>query len=402
VHEPRPTRRPVLATLAAFVAALVAVFGGAAPVVAQDRIVFTQPSVSSLVGGSWNLLAFDAEGDTATDLVLWRTTDVTRFMVGTNTEGSFAFTAFPSGPLIDPTVRFYHGDFNNDGLEDLLVHRTTDGRFQVGLRSGSGWGPFTDWSIALGFPASVQVLTGDFSGDGLDDVMVYDAAGGGVAMGWNVGSQFTFLGLGSLGAGVNWRFTVGRFTGQSRDELAGHRPSDGALFLMALSGVQLVSSQWGTVSPTLAQVDQLLAGDFNRDGRSDVLAYEEATGDLAVGLSTGASFELQRWGALPGPGTWRLATGEFVRPLQADVAAYDAATSTLWLGDNKQRQCSNGFDDDLDGLADYPADPQCDSAADNDEGRSCGLGGELVLALGLLRRWRRGPGSKQTQLPASP
>jgi hypothetical protein len=31
-------------------------------------------------------------------------------------------------------------------------------------------------------------------------------------------------------------------------------------------------------------------------------------------------------------------------------------------------QCSDGLDNDLNGLADYPADPNCSSAEDNDEG----------------------------------
>ena len=103
-------------------------------------------------------------------------------------------------------------------------------------------------------------------------------------------------------------------------------------------------------------------------------------------------------------------------------------------GPSEAPQCSNGIDDDGDGFVDFPSDPGCESAAglreyamcqdgidnegdgtidfdggatlhggvavgppdrqcvhsyDDREAPSCGLGAELVVALGALLRWRR-------------
>ena len=49
-------------------------------------------------------------------------------------------------------------------------------------------------------------------------------------------------------------------------------------------------------------------------------------------------------------------------------------------------QSSNGVDDDLDGQVDYPADTKCKNVKDNDERTDppCGLGAELAFVMALL------------------
>jgi hypothetical protein len=62
------------------------------------------------------------------------------------------------------------------------------------------------------------------------------------------------------------------------------------------------------------------------------------------------------------------------------------------LGMREDPQCDNDLDDDGDLAIDYPADTRCRGAWDNDEASNpggCGLGAELLLALGSLRRARR-------------
>ena len=58
---------------------------------------------------------------------------------------------------------------------------------------------------------------------------------------------------------------------------------------------------------------------------------------------------------------------------------------------NPTKQCANGVDDDGDTLADYPADPQCRDADDDNElsDTGCGLGAELALLLVAAARARR-------------
>jgi DNA-binding beta-propeller fold protein YncE len=62
------------------------------------------------------------------------------------------------------------------------------------------------------------------------------------------------------------------------------------------------------------------------------------------------------------------------------------------LSNREDPACNDGIDNDGDGLVDFPDDPECTSAYDGDESRgrpACGVGAELVLALAVLRIRRR-------------
>jgi len=74
--------------------------------------------------------------------------------------------------------------------------------------------------------------------------------------------------------------------------------------------------------------------------------------------------------------------------MDADVALYAIDVTPAFT------RCSNGLDDDGDGLVDYPADPECHAPLARSEspssGGGCGLGAELALlfAAGLALRRR--------------
>lgn len=67
------------------------------------------------------------------------------------------------------------------------------------------------------------------------------------------------------------------------------------------------------------------------------------------------------------------------------------ADPTCYSGGRENAQCSNGVDDDGDGLIDWPTDTRCSSSWDDDElaNPACGFGAELVVVLGMVGALRK-------------
>jgi sugar lactone lactonase YvrE/mono/diheme cytochrome c family protein len=121
-------------------------------------------------------------------------------------------------------------------------------------------------------------------------------------------------------------------------------------------------------------------------------SVSDADGDsvtvTASGLPPGISWDAATLTAsgTPPPGS----EGGYTATLEASDGGALVPGVVQWLV--KVPQCSNGIDDDGDGLLDHPADPQCASPTDDSEGyvQACGLGFEVAFALGLLALRRRG------------
>jgi DNA-binding beta-propeller fold protein YncE len=123
--------------------------------------------------------------------------------------------------------------------------------------------------------------------------------------------------------------------------------------------------------------------------RSQVFRVSDPDGDPVTVTASG----------LPPGLTWHAATRTATgTPVPGSAGTY---TVTLEATDGvalvpgvfqwtvKVPQCSNGIDDDGDAAMDHPADPQCMSPTDDTEGAACGLGFEVVFAVGPIMALRR-------------
>ena len=122
------------------------------------------------------------------------------------------------------TEPVYTGDFDGDGRNDVLLRYGSgiNWIWDVGLSTGSGFRPAGNWYWARG-GTTEPVYTGDFDGDGRDDVLL------------------------RYGSGLSWIWDVGLSTG------TGFRPAG--------------NWYWGRGGTT----EPVYTGDFNGDGRDDVL-----------------------------------------------------------------------------------------------------------------------------------
>jgi hypothetical protein len=153
----------------------------------------------------------------------------------------------------------------------------------------------------------------------------------------STGSSFITRLWGRWGAGANtWTdVLVGDFNGDGRDDLAGRQVSTGDWWVALANnaGDGFINQRWGRWNPSVKWLD-VQVGDFNFDGRDDLVGRLESTGDWWVAKSTAGGFVNElwgRWGA--GPNTWTdVMVGDFNRDGRDDVAGRHQATGDWWVG----------------------------------------------------------------------
>ena len=180
------------------------------------------------------------------------------------------------------------GDFNGDGLADLMITPSPSANHQVELSNGDG--SFNDSTT---YSASLTIAgLGDFDGDGCTDIL--ESSGTTITIVYSCHPATSSLTI-SISAGA--QITVGDFNGDGKDDILVTYPSAaGTLYLSTGTGFVATSfsvpSDWGKYL--------IVTGDWNGDGREDIaLIAPGGTGLYGVGtshsiwLSTGTGFSQQ-------------------------------------------------------------------------------------------------------------
>ncbi|MBL1201109.1 MAG: S8 family serine peptidase [Nostoc sp. GBBB01] len=205
------------------------------------------------------------------------------------------------------------GDFNGDGRDDLA------NVFQNGRRADidvyiSNNGSFTNqrWATQQGgFWNNQKWLVGDFNGDGLDDLAKVFNDGNQASIDVHVsnGSSFTIGRWATRQGGFanNQKWLVGDFNGDGRDDFASvfNDANQASINVYLSNGNSLENVGWATQQGGFSEEQKWLAGDFNGDGRDDLAnVFNDANqASIDVHLSNGKSFTNQRWATQQG-GFW--------------------------------------------------------------------------------------------------
>lgn len=201
-------------------------------------------------------------------------------------------------------------DFNGDGILDLVYA----GEYGIGAMLGKGDGTFTS-SFTSPPAAGWEIATGDFDGDGNQDIVAVFASAQGKP---GVLSFFSGKGDGTFQAPLTTSLAPGPAA-----VLAGDFNGDGKLDLAVLfsNGVTIYfgegdgSFQQAATYPTGGGASWILAGDLNNDGRLDLVMTTTSSVTTLLGRGDGTFVQVTR------------------TPLRGISNAGDSGPSTMSLAD---------------------------------------------------------------------
>jgi len=189
-------------------------------------------------------------------------------------------------------------DFNGDGLPDVAA-MTPSGVWWAAINQGDGTGRnlrMTRWSGSAGW---TDVVSGDFNGDGRGDIAGRTSTGGWwVAQSRPILVGFTNSLFAQWSTGTTWSDVVaGDFNADGRTDIAG-RAANGAWWaaLATASGLAVNTRMGRWVGEAFVDV---AVGDVNGDGRGDIIGRAtDGTWWAEVASAAGTGFTSQlmtRW-----------------------------------------------------------------------------------------------------------
>jgi hypothetical protein len=199
-------------------------------------------------------------------------------------------------------------DFNGDGKLDL-AGVDEGGGVRLALGNGDGtFQPVMEYAAGL-FPYTV--VAGDFNGDGKLDLATSNLGSNDISVLLGNGDG-TFQTAKTVAVGIAGHLVARDFNGDGRLDLAvsGSDPTTGASEIAVLLGNGDGTFQPAKFYAAGKSVNDLVAGDFNGDGKLDLAAIDALEGDIIVFLGNGD-------GTFSDPG--QFATTAHATPLVADV-----------------------------------------------------------------------------------
>jgi RHS repeat-associated protein len=226
------------------------------------------------------------------------------------------------------------GDFNGDGFEDLFFYQPGSASDWVWFWFGRHGGGYN--AKSFGVSNTYTPLVGDFDGDSYSDIYWYGSGAASDTL-WfgddDVDAAGTSFDTGTTTVNGVYLPVTGDFDGNGADDIFWYAPGSTADAIWYFS--TSVRNQWTSVSKTVSGTFTLVAGNFDGDGFSDVMFHtaSSAVDNVWWGQASQAGFGPTGQSDPNLTGTFVPFAGDFDGDGKDDLFAYSASgADTMWWG----------------------------------------------------------------------
>jgi hypothetical protein len=266
-------------------------------------------AVSGTSGAGLQVSVGRLNADAAADLVFYRA--ATGEWAEALNAGPGRFVVRASGTGV-PHQQLLLADFTGEGLDDRLMYDPRTGT--VAVTTHDTHGVVTE--ARRTWPLGVRLYAADYNGDGFADLAGHDAQSGRGFVALRTKTDFVLV---DTKWGAGWAVTPARLSDARRSDLVFYNAQSGA------ARVAVSDSRGGFTSQTYTWPSGLAlqAADLEGDGRDDLFGYSSHSGAwwTAAFSSDGISESKGEW-----TGGWHAATGDLDGDGRTDVVLYDPLT----------------------------------------------------------------------------
>jgi hypothetical protein len=186
------------------------------------------------------------------------------------------------------------GDVNGDGWDDIILAPDAGASPHVRVISGrTGWDLFSFFAYDPGFAGGVRVAAGDVNVDGLADIITVPGPGGPphvrVFSGAGLVELFGFFAYAPSFVGGVY-VAAGDVSGDGRADIITSPGAGGGPHVKAFSGLNLAEvASFFAYSPSFTGGVRVAAGDWNNDGRMDIITAPGPGGGPHVRIFSGTT-----------------------------------------------------------------------------------------------------------------